>query len=50
LAPYVAELKPEYKSEWIFVIICIMALVAGLLLKTNKIDEEKEKLKQELIE
>lgn len=33
MAPYVAELKPEYKSEWLFVIICIMALIAGSLLR-----------------
>ena len=32
-APGVAEIKPEWVSEWIFVIVCIIAFVASLSIR-----------------
>ena len=46
-APGVAEIKPEWVSEWIFVIVCSIALVASLNIRqqpnvNTKVGEEKE--------
>ena len=29
-APYIAELKPEAISEWTFVVVCVIALLASI--------------------
>ena len=32
-APFIAELKPEYISEWTFVATCCVALISGLSIR-----------------
>jgi len=41
-APYVAELKPESISQWIFSVIALLALIASLSIRDPKHDKKKQ--------
>jgi hypothetical protein len=42
LAPFVAELKPEVISQWIFCSVVMLALLASFLLKISKSQNKQE--------